>query len=134
MKRQTKRWMASRELVDDTDLGTRVIVHLGAPERVSDEEWKCSFVIEGIEKSAITESHGIDAFQAILTALDAIALRIRRSGRNLSWPGAVTGGDSGFPRQILLSLGAELSTRVEKFMDAEVQRFVDESKQRLSRG
>jgi hypothetical protein len=101
--------------------GREVVVRLMAPVREADSTWVCAFEIRGLGRSPLNAGYGVDAFQALLNALEAIRVRLQQTGRALSW---VSQGDPGFPRHVPYAFGPAFARRVGRLVDREVRRFV----------
>lgn len=101
-------------------------VILGKPRRMRDgEDWECPFRIEGLgsRSRGIQYGYGVDAIQALTTALEGIRVTFEQSGKRLSWIGGRP-GDPGFERPVPTSLGLEFSRRLNRIIDREIARFV----------
>lgn len=118
------KWQATRELVDPTDATVKVVIQLGYPEIRTPDEWACPFRIVGLGAEIYEYGIGVDALQAIMTALEGIAVFLRESGRTLSWIGMP--GETGIRRQIPISMGAEFANEIEAHIDAKIESFVKE--------
>jgi hypothetical protein len=99
---------------------TKVTVRLMAPYLEKDSTWVCAFAIRGLGRSPINAGYGIDAFQALQNALEAIRVRLEQSGRRLSW---VERDDPGFPRYVPYFFGSAVSRRLSRLVDREVESF-----------
>lgn len=108
-----------------SDAGSRkVTVSLGKPRRMKrGEDWECPFQIKGLGGSAAKYGYGVDAIQALTTALEGIRVTLERSGKRLSWIGG-NPGDPGFERPVPSALGVDFSRRLNRIIDREVARFV----------
>jgi hypothetical protein len=96
------------------------------------KDWECPFRIEGVGRRAVQYGYGVDAFQALTTALEGIRVTLERSGKRLSWIGGHR-GDSGFERPVPSALGLEVSRRLNRMIDREVARFVRVRERRHAR-
>jgi hypothetical protein len=76
-----------------------VTVLLGKPRRVKEDEWVCPFWIEGSGVAVRDRAHGIDAMQALTCALEGIRVRLKETGKSLTWLEALP-SDADFPRMI----------------------------------
>jgi hypothetical protein len=67
--------------------------------------------------------YGVDAIQALCSALEEIRVTLDKSKEKLSW---VTGepGDTGFERTVPSSWGLALTQRINIMIDREITRFV----------
>lgn len=102
----------------------KVTVSLGKPRRMkSGEDWECPFRIGGLGGRAVQYGYGVDAIQALTTALEGIRVTLERSGKRLSWIGG-NASDSGFERSVPSALGVDFSRRLNRIVDREVAQFV----------
>jgi len=107
-KRVIERWTGSEH--------EKVTISLGVPRRESNNTWWCPFFIEGVD-SQFQGMGGVDAFQALTLALQAIRVVLDSSGQKFRWlerPGA------GLP--ILVS---DYSERFEKRVASAIEREKD---------
>ena len=96
-----------------------ITVTLGKPRRRKDSDWECPFHITG---KGIQYGYGVDAIQALTTALEGIRVMLERNGGQFSW----LGGDyTGFDRLVTSSFGAKLNARLNRIIDREIERYVD---------
>jgi hypothetical protein len=109
-------WIASRTFTDDS--GKEVTVALGAPYAVGVDEWACPYDVSGLSPAQVRHARGIDAFQAILMALDAIYRLLDASPNALSWKGGDP-GDTGIPRLPTMAWGLPLRRHIENVMNME---------------
>lgn len=93
---------------------------LYAPRRVSKTEWSCGYSINGLKNRVVDDVRGADAMQSLILALEAIRLEL--DGTRCSFSG---GGDedTGFPRFVPMYFGPEFSSRINKLIDKQVERF-----------
>jgi hypothetical protein len=89
----------------------------------SGEDWECPFRIAGLGGRVVEYGYGVDAIQALTTALEGIRVALERSGKRLSWIGG-NPGDAGFERPVPSALGLHFSRRLNRMIDREVARFV----------
>jgi hypothetical protein len=116
--------IAKRTLhVGDGGTGT-VVVSLGRPRPSGfDLEWECPFRIKGPALETVEFGRGIDAMQALVTALDGIRYVLDQTGLTLSWKDGIP-DHTGFQRGIPVSLGATFAKRLERLVDREIARRV----------
>src|SRR2546430_10067153 len=100
----------------------QVTVSLGKPRR-SGKDWECPFRIGGVGSRGVQYGYGVDAIQALTSALEGIRVTLERSGNRLPWIGG-NPGDPGFERPVPNALGLEFSRRLNRMIDREVARFV----------
>src|SRR5258706_7320787 len=92
----------------------KVTVSLGKPRRMkSGQDWECPFRIAGLGARGIQYGYGVDALQALTTALEGIRVTLERSGKRMSWIGGYP-GDPGFERPIPSVLGLAVSRRLHR--------------------
>jgi hypothetical protein len=124
---KTKRqWLATRELKDSANPDLDLEIQLGMPEQRKDGSWRCTFRVAGLNQGKTAYAGGIDALQALVNALDGIATQLRESGRSLTW----MEGEPGIRRQIPIFLGPEFAERIESFIAAEIESFIQNKKGR----
>ena len=73
--------------------------------------------------------YGVDALQALTTALEGIRSMLDEIGKPLAWSGVLP-DHTGFPRNIPISVGPELSSRLERLVDRELNRHVRQLERR----
>lgn len=116
-----------------------VRVSLGVPRQLSgDADWECPFRIHGAGISRVESGRGIDSMQALTTALDFIRVLLDESGLDLGWkmgPGRqdVFQGETGFARSIPFALGPAFTRRLERLVDRELERKVQDLERRSPR-
>lgn len=115
--------IAERRLVaDDPGIGA-VIVSLGTPRHNGSEEWECPFRIKGRGLKIVEFGRGVDAMQALTTALDGIRYFLDQTNLALSWENGIP-NHTGFQRSITIALGATFAKRLERLVDREIARHV----------
>jgi hypothetical protein len=115
-------WIATRTLSEEPG-GAQILVRLGRPEQVSEDEWRCPYRVDlGPPDARTRHAHGVDAFQALMMALVGIRAAFDESQRKFSWQGGEP-GDAGFPFLVPQYYGLEFSRRMEELITAEVERF-----------
>jgi hypothetical protein len=120
-------WIVSRTLIDE-DSDEKVVIALGRPQQVSDDEWSCAFSTNVASPEKMQQAHGVDAFQALLLAIEGIHSALSRSGQRLNW--IAEPGDTGIPRLTPTSFGLAFRQRVERMLDDEISRHTEEGRQR----
>ena len=120
MTAQQVQWLATRELTDKANPQAVLKAQIGAPEGLGDNQWRCALRVEGLDSSQVHYAHGVDAFQAMMNALESIARLIRESQRELTWSGGDP-GDSGFRRNVPTHLGPEFAASIESLIEREVE-------------
>ena len=114
-----------------------LVVTLGRPRRTKGhQDWECPFRIKGAGLARLEFGYGVDALQALTTALEGIRAILDEIGKPLAWSGVLP-DHTGFQRMIPIGSGPELSARLERLVDREVNRHVRQlerrHKQRLSK-
>ena len=95
-------------------------VKIGRPRRVRTGEWACPYWISGLGDRITHKVRGIDAVQALVLALEAVRLELKKFGGRISWPGERGGGE--FPQYVPTEWGPETTDRIEKFIRRELLR------------
>ncbi|HET6147919.1 MAG TPA: hypothetical protein VFH68_10340 [Polyangia bacterium] len=85
-------------------------------------DWECPFHIGLPPDAGIEFGHGIDAFQALIQAIEGIRTRLEQRRRQFTWRGGEP-GDAGFPRLVPMFYGRQFAERINKLIDDEVLRF-----------
>lgn len=100
----------------------KVLVQIGTPHRAS---WKrdfyCPFRIVVGRRTELHRVYGVDAFQALMLAFDAIKVLLETSHPDITWAGAERAGDVGISRR-LPSLGLDFERELERTVDRAVLR------------
>jgi len=100
-----------------------VTVTLGKPRRmIKGPDWECPFRIAGLGVRGVQYGFGVDAIQAVTTALEGIRVTLERSGKRLSWIGG--SDDTGFERLVTTSFGPKFTRRLNSMIDREIARLV----------
>jgi hypothetical protein len=106
-----------------------VTVTLGKPRRMmKGPDWECPFRISGLGIRGVQYGYGVDAIQAVTTALEGIRVTLERSGKRLSWVGGRD--DTGFERLVTTSFGPKFTKQLNRVIDREIARFVRALKRR----
>jgi hypothetical protein len=117
--------IAERRLVLRDDPRRVITVSIGSPRRHrgDDDEWECPFRITGAGVRRLEYGRGLDAMQALITALAGIRHVLDETGLPAVWPNE-DAPDTGFPRSIPIMLGA-LTTRLERLVDRELEKDLE---------
>ena len=104
---------------------------LGFPHPINDDEWVCSFQVQGWKGGKVKEAHGVDGLQALLVAAGAI----RRSLEKMK---GVTPCGEGFefvfPRIVPGSYGGDFHWHLCGVLDQEIAKKERQlSRRRLAR-
>jgi hypothetical protein len=125
--------IAERRLVRRDAKRRFVTVSLGRPRPRpgADEEWECPFQIRGAGLRRREYGIGLDAIQALTTALDLIRAILDETGLPLAWPNEHS-PYTFFPRTVPF-LRVALTTRLERMIDREVEKDLRSMEQRHAR-
>ena len=112
--------IGERRLIARGARRTRVAITLGKPRLPKGErDWQCPFRISGGGIRVLEYGYGVDAIQAIQTALQGIRHFLDSSGKSLEWEGMP---DGGFQRSIPWYGDSRFTKRIERLVDAELTR------------
>jgi len=107
-----------------------LVVTLGKPRRMKGhQDWECPFRIKGAGVARLEFGYGVDALQALTTALEGIRWMLDEIGKPLAW-GGVLPDHTGFQRIIPIAAGPEISARLERLVDRELNRHVRQLERR----
>ena len=113
--------------------GKPIAVSLFAPVKVSETEWHCTFKIDGLPVGRMAISVGIDSFQALMNAIEAIRQEVSKPELGLTWQFGFD-NDLGLHRSIPNALGTGFYQRMCDILDKEIEIEVARSKSlRLSK-
>jgi hypothetical protein len=104
-----------------------VEVALAAPERVSEEEWRCALRVKWDESVRTDFAHGLDALQALINAIEGIRSALLERHEEMSWPGGEP-GDPGIPRFVPQFFGLNFANQMNRILDEEIERFATRAK------
>src|SRR5687768_10394168 len=94
MPRGTGRKIA-RRILDRTD-GRRgkVIVRIGQPVQIGEDEWACPYAISGIGLRGFKRSFGVDALQSLMMAIEGVRTALAPHRSCLTWLGGEPGASA----------------------------------------
>src|SRR5918996_6387450 len=108
----------------------KLVVTLGKPRRTKGrQDWECPFRIKGADMTCLEFGYGVDALQALTSALEGIRVVLDEIGRPLAWSGVLP-DHTGFHRNIPIGAGPELSARLERLVDRELNRHLRQLERR----
>lgn len=111
----------------------KLVVTLGTPRRTKDhQDWECPFRIKGPGVTRLEFGYGVDALQALTTALEGIRAVLDEIGEPLAWSGVLP-DHTGFQRMIPFAAGADLSARLDRLVDRELTRNLRQLERRHQR-
>jgi hypothetical protein len=120
--------VARRMLTEYTGDSIReVAISIGAPRPHPKGDWECPFAIESYGQSRVEHAMGVDAFQALLVAIQGIWTRLDQTGNRFEWlvPGVQAIPGSGIPRQMPEGQGKRFEKRLNQVIEAETARYWD---------
>lgn len=107
-----------------------VVVSLGKPRKTKGhDDWECPFRIAGAGIRRLEHGYGIDAFQALMNALEGIRHYLDTSGMRLAWTGFFD-DQTGFQRFIPMLPDVRVTRRMERLVEREGVRWGKAMKQR----
>ena len=112
------RIIASRVLHEENARDDQITVVVGAPRRVEADHWLCPYRIEGILESNIEYSYGVDALEALLSALAGAKYFLDQTKRRFVF----LGDNHGIPIQVSTHYGKTFEQRVERAIRREWKR------------
>ncbi|MBL9006570.1 MAG: hypothetical protein JNJ46_20100 [Myxococcales bacterium] len=119
-------WIATRVLTDPQG-GPDLEVRIGIPKAITAELWECPYmIIEAGQSAAPQTGCGVDGFQALLQAQEAIRVALEKTDRKLCWLGGEP-GLTGFTRSIPISFGLGLVRHLEALVENAVERYAQEA-------
>ena len=118
----------ARRRLRDVDSQKDFTVWIGRPRKMG-ADWECLFHIGLSPNDGVEAGHGVDAFQALIHALEGIRIRLEQRGRVFSWRGGES-NDAGFPRYAPMFYGWQFTATINKPIDREVLRFAKNAEKR----
>jgi hypothetical protein len=92
-------------------------VFLGLPK-----DWECPFaLVEAGHEPELDVAYGIDAFQALINALEGVRIALVKTGRPLTWLDFER-GFTGFTRLIHFTFGLESVREIEALVEETYER------------
>lgn len=122
MTRRTYAVIAARRYGVEGDPGRDIIVKIGEPlpPGTPDGDWTCPVLIEGLDPE-IRYTEGIDAIQALQSAMRHARHVLDGSGLPITWMGGEP-GDLGLPLPITSPVGLWFQRRLERMVEEETAR------------
>jgi len=112
----------------------KLVVTLGEPKKMKDHpDWECPFRIKGSGVARLEYGCGVDALQALTSALEGIRTLLDEIGKPLAWSGVLP-DHTGFSRPIPIGLGPALAARLERLVEREITRQVRQLERRQKAG
>lgn len=100
--------------------GRRVLLEIAAPRRRRAGGWACAYRIEGLGPARSGTAPGEDGIEALQAALAAVRRELEPFGGRLTWKGEP--GELGLPHLVPDYFGGEFRRRVERVLQAEIER------------
>jgi hypothetical protein len=85
-------------------------------------DWACDYHVTGVGMRRPRQAFGVDAFQALILAIESIRRTLDRTDIEFQWVTQVP-GDTGFPRYLDSGYGLKLRRRLERLVDKEIRRY-----------
>jgi hypothetical protein len=121
--RPVKREVIARRILEgEPPSRRRYEVCLFGPEPVDSSDWRCGYHISGIRMRSPRYAFGVDAFQALIMALEGIRHDLKEVGSTWTWLGGEA-GDLGFPRHVTIAFGPTIARRIDRLIDREVLQY-----------
>lgn len=116
--------IATRRLRDE-DGHRYFTVWIGRPRKMG-RDWQCPYHIGLSPESGVEAARGVDAFQALIHALEAIRIRLEQRRGTFTWRGGEA-GDAGFPRYVPAVFGQEFAKSINRLIDNKLMRFSEKA-------
>jgi len=113
--------ICERELTDVTT-GQTLLVRIGAPEKVTDDEWRCEVQVVFRSREYVEWSFGLDAYQAVQLSSDAARILISKLVPAAAWKSIPL--ELAFPRAVPTFLGESFYSDACSMIDAKIESFV----------
>lgn len=111
--------LAQRRLREVGGARRWLTVRLGKPRRCGRDQWLCPFHFSNIVRTAAYQAHGVDAFQALIRALEAIRQALDRTHLRFAWNGRDS-GETGFWLLVPTQLHGRYTRRFERALTREI--------------
>lgn len=121
MEKQICNVIATRKLCELTS-DKQIVIQIGIPRKVSENEWECAFFVTNIEMHEIQFGYGIDGLQALIQAIEGTRVFLERCGKEVLWEGSEE-GETGIPRYVPMFYGKMFTEYIGKLIDSEVENF-----------
>ncbi len=115
--------IARRILAEQGVVGRKIVVSIGLPrpDPLSKHgDWECTFLIEGVNKSKVRKTFGVDALQALIVAIQGVRVGLEQTGRRFFWLDPEIGVD--IPLNVPTSWGKQLVERIRLAIERETVR------------
>ena len=118
------RVIATRVLREEGHPKRKIVISIGTPRpdpgSKDSDTWECPFLIKGLGESTAQRGSGVDAIQALITAIQGIRVSLEKSGRKLFWLDPNTGPD--IPLYFPPSFGKQYEERLRLAIERETVR------------
>ena len=114
--------IARRTLTEQSDTRRKIIASIGLPrrDRLSNRDWECPFLIEGIDNSEVQLAFGVDALQALIQAIEGVRVALEKTGHNFFWLDQEQG--VGIPFYVPMFQGKRFEERIRLAIEREMIR------------
>lgn len=115
----------ARRVLDRTDgRPVKVVVRIGQPVEMREDEWACPYSISGIGLHGFRRSLGVDALQSLMLAIEAVRVTLAPHRSALTWLDGEPGG-IGITVSVPYAFGQQLAERLEALVERETLRRED---------
>ena len=101
----------------------KIVVSIGLPrpDPLSKHgDWECAFLIQGVGKSKVQKTFGVDSLQALMMAIEGVRVGLEQTGRRFFWLDPEIGTD--IPLSVPTIWGKQLVERVRLAIERETVR------------
>ena len=123
-----KHVVAKRVLVRQDAPERPVEIEIGVPRKRSASEWRCAFVLRGLDDDRVQTAYGVDALQAFLFAIAKARVQLKESKVALNWLGGPEW--SGLPRFVPTEYGIQFEDRIDCLMEREAKNIASKQLKR----
>jgi hypothetical protein len=115
--------VARRILAEQGVARRKIVVSIGLPrpDTLSKHgDWECAFLIQGVGKSKVQKTFGVDSLQALMMAIEGVRVSLEQTGRRFFWLDPEIGTD--IPLTVPTIWGKQLVERVRLAIERETVR------------
>jgi hypothetical protein len=110
----------ARRVLSAAGQTNEIVISIGIPRRHPVWDWECPFLIEGLGSARVQSRGGVDALQALFSALNGVWVALEQTGQRFQWLSDEPG--SGIPRQVPMGYGIRFEKRLNRFIEDEAAR------------
>jgi hypothetical protein len=115
--------VARRILAEQGVARRKIVVSIGLPrpDPLSKHgDWECAFLIQGVGRSKVQKTFGVDSLQALMIAIEGVRVGLEQTGRRFFWLDPEIGTD--IPLSVPTIWGKQLVERVRLAIERETVR------------